>query len=203
MILNATGLRIQGHSGSQVHPSVGLGGQADLDLRLSGDPKTWYNRQPWYKKTWAWAKYAHEAGWRSTEIAGRATAIAGLEASRAIALGALEAAKQSLHGLEAAAVVTPIDADPRVAGLFVARDVAIAALEVAKDALTGLQRLEGRLAAELYLNIGIGGLDGSVQGKACWASECYSTGGGRVTLQLKPQVCLTIPAVGGEVCANF
>ena len=149
------------------------------------------------------AKCSYEAAWRSTEIAGRAVAIAGLEASRATAIGALEVAKLTLRGMEAAAVVTPLDADPRVAGLFVARDVAIAALGVAKGVLTGLEQLEGRLVADLHLNIGTAGLDGSVQGQACWASRCYSTGGGRVTLQPKPQVCLTIPAVAGEICANF
>lgn len=171
--------------------------------REIGNWKAWFDRQPWYNKVWAWAVYTAEAGWRGTEIAARGVAIGTLEASRGVALGVLEVAKQTLRGFEEAAVKIPIDADPRVAGLFAARDTALGILEAAKGVLAGLEQLKGRLEADLHLAIGTAGLDGRVQGRACWAEDCHPIAGGSVALKPEPRVCLTIPVVGGEVCAGF
>ena len=168
-----------------------------------GSWRAWYDNKPWYDKAWAWTVLVYESAWRSAEIASRATAIAALEVSRAVAIAALELAKQTLRGFEAAAVVTPIDLDPRVAALFVARDTTILVLEGAKQVLVGLEQLKGRLRAALALRIGSAGLSGDVQGQACWADSCYPLGGGRVAIIPQPLVCVTIPVVGGEVCAKF
>ncbi|MGB0524309.1 MAG: hypothetical protein ACPGJS_15170 [Flammeovirgaceae bacterium] len=101
--------------------------------------KKWYNKSPWYKKSYRWAEYSAYAAAKGAEITGLYTKIGGLETGKATANAALEAAKQVVRGIEKAAKTFPIDADPRIVALFTAKETANAGLEVAKQSLKGLQ----------------------------------------------------------------
>ncbi|MDW7694506.1 hypothetical protein R9C00_07125 [Flammeovirgaceae bacterium SG7u.111] len=101
--------------------------------------KKWYDKSPWYKKSYRWAEYAAYAAAKGAEITALYTKIGGMEAAKGTAYGVLEAAKQIVRGIELAAKTFPIDADVRIAGLFTAKETANGALEVAKQSLRGIK----------------------------------------------------------------
>ncbi|HRX83411.1 MAG TPA: hypothetical protein P5572_00165, partial [Phycisphaerae bacterium] len=130
--------------------------------RKISDWNKWYKRQPWYKKTWAWARYLKETGWRYAKIAELGTAIAGLETAKATATAALKAAQGVLAGLEQAIVHTPIDADPRVAALIAARETARGTLQAAQGAVSVVDIPTGSLSGEIALTLSVAGLHGDM-----------------------------------------
>ena len=100
--------------------------------------------------------------------------------------------------MEAAAVVIPIDADPRLIALFVARDGAIVVLEAAKLALPPLPDIPGEFVGKINLQLGTRGLSGQVRGEYC-DQQCTALAGGRLSLLPQPQACIAIPLLG-DVC---
>jgi hypothetical protein len=97
--------------------------------------KRWLDKSPWYRKVDRGFEYTAYAAAKGVEIAGLYTKIGGIEAAKGTAYLALEAAKQVVRGIERAANLFPIDADPRILALFTAKGTAIAGLEVAKQAV--------------------------------------------------------------------
>ncbi len=102
--------------------------------------KRWYDRKPWYDKTWAWAEYGAYAAAKGAEISGLYAKIGSVEAAKHTAKGALEIAKQVLRGIEAAAKTFPIEADPRMVGLISAHGTAKGVLTVATKSLRLLEK---------------------------------------------------------------
>jgi hypothetical protein len=101
--------------------------------------KKWYDKQPWYKQSYAWTELGAYTTAKGAEIAAQYTAIGSLETAKATANGVLELAKQTVRGIEQASKTFPIDADPRVAALLTARGTATAALNLAKGTLSTIQ----------------------------------------------------------------
>jgi len=97
--------------------------------------KRWLDKSPWYRKVDRGIEYTAYAGAKGVEIAAIYTKIAGIEAAKGTAYLALEAAKQIVRGIERAANLFPIDADPRILALFTAKGAATAGLEVAKQSV--------------------------------------------------------------------
>ena len=89
--------------------------------------RNWYNQQPWYNKTWAWARMSAEVAWRGTEVAGLWASIGTLQGSQQAAQATLQGYLNTLAGLQAATATFPVDQDPRILGL--------------KGSLTGAQAL--------------------------------------------------------------
>lgn len=162
----------------------------------------WYKRQPWYKKSWAWAKYVYQRGWRSSEIAGRYATIATLKTAKAIAVTSLEVAKQTLAGAQAV-VNLPVDLDPRVAPLIASREVANATLQATLDALALVPEMPGRIEAMAGARINGDGLEGLVRGEFCDARGCIAFEGGSVNFDTRT-ACAEIPGVYEiPVCTKF
>ena len=104
----------------------------------------------------------------------------------------MELAKLTLQGLEAAAVVTPVDLDPRVASLIVAKETAYAALEVVKAPFKGMPIIEGDYSGDIEATLDISGLHGTVTANF----DGYSALKGNVTFGLQPEACISIPTLG-------
>ncbi|MGB5299641.1 MAG: hypothetical protein WBN48_13020, partial [Thiogranum sp.] len=154
--------------------------------------KRWKNKAKWYQKAGRAARYAYEAGWRNADIAARYTKIGVLKASALVARGSMELAKLTLQGLEAAAVVTPVDLDPRVASLIVAKETAYAALEVVKAPFKGMPIIDGDYSGDIEATLDISGLHGTVTANF----DGYSALKGNVTFGLQPEACISIPTLG-------
>lgn len=101
--------------------------------------KRWFDKSPWYKKSYRWAEFSAYSAAKGAEITALYTKIGSLEAAKGVAWTALEAAKQIVRGIELGAKTFPIDADPRIVALFTAKGTATAALEVAKQTLKATQ----------------------------------------------------------------
>jgi hypothetical protein len=115
-----------------------------------------------------------------------------------VANAALSVAKTSLHGLEAATVLTPIDLDPRVAGLIVAKEAAMVALEVAKAPFKDIPLIEHDFEGRIEAKLDIHGLSGSVTA----AFDGYEALHGWLDFNAKPQACVDIPGMGAA-CTKF
>lgn len=154
--------------------------------------KHWLKAAKWYQKASRAARYAYEAGWRNTEIAGRYTTIGVLKASLVVAGGALEAAKLTLQGLEQATETVPVDLDPRVAGLIAARETANVALEVAKAPFKGVPVIHGDFAGNIQATLDVSGMRGLVTA----SFEGYSLLEGTASFGAQPRACISLPGFG-------
>ncbi|QSA95847.1 hypothetical protein [Methylococcus sp. EFPC2] len=162
----------------------------------------WYDRQPWYNKSWAWTKLGYEVGWRGTAIGGLYTYIGGLEASKATALGTLRGAQLSLAGINTVVLSTPIDADPRVAGLIGSLKIAQETLRTAQAVVNALPKL-GDFSGSTTVTINNDGLSGTISGNYTFTvnGRPVSAGvSGRVIAAADQfKACLDIPGASG-VC---
>ena len=162
--------------------------------------KRWYDNLAWYDKTWGWAKYSYEAGWRNTEIAGRYTAIGTLEISLATARLALDAAKLTLRGVQELLVLTPIDLDPRVGSQILARDAALLVLNGLQSAMPEIPHLDGTIKATVGFLINRSGLSAQTRAEYCEAGSCIEIKDGSYDSK-KGRACITIPGpVEKRVC---
>lgn len=163
----------------------------------------WYKSQPWYKKSWAWARYTYERGWRKTEIAGRYVTIGSLEVSKTVAKLALDAAKITLAGLEMGINLTPIDLDPRVSTLILARESATFTLQSLKAALGAVPEMPGSVYARGYAIVNGSGVRGEVRGRYCDDRGCTSFTAGSIDFARR-EACTEIPGVVEvPICVKF
>jgi hypothetical protein len=142
--------------------------------------------------------YAGYSAAKSAQIAYHSSAVGGLYAAKATALAGLEVAKQTLKGLELAAVTVPIDADPRVAALLVSLETARLALKAAELALPELPHIDADFQGLVSLGLDIKGMRGNVSANL----DGLSLAQGEVVFGAKPKACIDIASLGA-VCAPF
>ncbi|MFX1484801.1 MAG: hypothetical protein ACFFCP_16610, partial [Promethearchaeota archaeon] len=120
----------------------------------------WYNRAPWWEKTWKWTQLVYEVGWRSAEITGHYIAIGVLEVSWAAAWAVLEIAKTALKIAEAVVVIADPSLDPRVLALVAARATAWAALKIAEGLVIAARAVVSGFSslAQFVVQWGLGGV---------------------------------------------
>lgn len=166
---------------------------ADHKSRISAKYR-WYRAGNAFQRPGRYASYTAEKAWRTAAIGRHYATIGGLRTALAAAKGALELAKKAYDLIDAATVVTPVDADPRVAGLITARGTALAALEAAKAPFAAFPSLSGTVSADLAVTLGTSGVAGTVS-----LGANGKTVRGTVSFAPRPKVCLDVP-VAGEVC---
>ncbi len=118
---------------------------------------------------------------------------------RATAQGVLDLAQGVLDGIEAGLDAIPVDTDPRIVALFVARDTATGALEVARFGATIID-VSGEFRADISLQLGTSGIDGSVDVRFCDDNGCSDIAGG--SLRTTPNLAVCVNAFDlGDICA--
>ncbi len=118
---------------------------------------------------------------------------------RATALGVLDLAEGVLNGIEAGLDAIPVDTDPRIATLFVARDVATGVLQTARFGATIIDA-SGEFRADVSLQLGTSGIDGSVDMRFCDGNGCSDIAGGSLRTSPDLQVCVNAFDLR-EICA--
>ena len=167
--------------------------------------QSWFDGQPWYNKTWAWAKLGYEVSWRGTAIGGLYVYIGTLEGSKQTALGTLRAAQQVLAGINTAILNIPVDSDVRVATLIGSLKLAQGTLIAAQATVNLLPRL-GDFNGSTTLAISNNGLSGTVSGNYVFiANGAVTTMGvsGDVIIEAnRLKACLNIPGAN-HVCVGI
>ena len=158
----------------------------------------WYKAAKWYQKASRYAKYVYEKTWREADIAARYVKIGSYEASIAVANLSLDAAQLVLSGLEAGAVYTPIDLDPRVSSLIVAKETALLALKVAELPFANVPVIDHDFEGRIELQLDIYGLSGTVTA----TFDGYDALNGWLEFDTSPKACINIEGMG-EACTKF
>jgi hypothetical protein len=158
----------------------------------------WYKRQPWYKRAWAWGRYAAYRAGKTAQIGWRYGQIGALKGALAVATGALHAAEGAVRTIEAGIAVTPIDADPRVAGPLLALETARGALTAAEAALPRLPDIDAEIRGDINLTLTHRGLRGRLDASA----NGRELAEGRVKFGAKPEACIDLNGLGA-LCAPF
>ncbi len=159
---------------------------------------SWYKRQKWYNKTWAWGVYAAYRTAKTAQIAYHGSIVGGLYTAKATAQAALLVVQEVLKGAELAATTLPIDLDPRVAALIVSKETATAALKAAELALPRLPDIDADFRGLIDMGIDITGIHGTLSADLNGVSLAQ----GEVNFGLKPKACVDIVNLG-SVCAPF
>jgi hypothetical protein len=158
----------------------------------------WYKRQPWYKRSWAWAQYAAYRTGKNAQIAWRYAQIGTLNAAKAIAKSGLEVAKLAVSGIEGGLAAIPVDADPRVAGPLVALETATAALHVAEAALPKLPDIDADIRGHIAVTLTHTGIRGRLEASA----NGHNLANGKVSFGSRPEACIDLAGLGA-LCARF
>ncbi|MCH9671424.1 MAG: hypothetical protein K0U93_08250 [Gammaproteobacteria bacterium] len=156
---------------------------------------SWYKRQKWYNKSWAWGKYTAYRAYQNGRIAYHNTAKAGVIVARTAATAALNVAKEALKVAQAGIAVIPVDADPRVAGLIVSLEAAKQALVLAELALPPMPEITADIKGDINLSIDYKGVSGTVNA----SFNGTNITDGQLKLGANPQACINILPLG-DLC---
>ncbi len=160
--------------------------------------RSWYKRQKWYKKAWAWGRYTAYKAYRGARIAAAYTAIGALKMSKTAATVTLNITKTTLTGIQAGISVIPIDADPRIVALITGVETAKFSLTQTQAILAGIPRIDAEFKGIIDVELDISGIQGNLNATL----NGHTLSSGRVVFGKHPKACISIASIG-EICTPF